>query len=200
MIHISWIVKYSIRQIVKQIRHKPNFLERNKGVLHFSFVLSFEFNVVNDDEPLADDETKEIQELLIIQDLPQHFVVVLVAIQTEERNRVLFTNVLVQNHQNVRSVQHLTHNLPSLLGVKLFQNIEDFCNDLADSEDWFHVFLGLEVLHVVVEDFPDDLVTDHLAHFVSAHFFGNVDELFGCLHAELSPGVIVSVQRTCLGL
>jgi hypothetical protein len=106
---------------------------------------------------------------------------VLIPVETEKRDRVLLAYVLVQNDQNIRSVQHLAHNLASLLCVQFFQNIQNFCNDLANSKDRFHIILRFEVLHVVIEDFADDLVSYHLAHFVPAHFFCDIDELFGLL-------------------
>lgn len=102
---------------------------------------------------------------------------VFVAIVAKQGDRVLLADVLVQDHQDIGPVEDLADNLASLLGIKLFQNIQDLCNDLTDSKDWPHILLRLEVFHVVIEDLTDDFVTNHLTHFIPSHLLGDVDEL-----------------------
>jgi len=125
-------------------------------------------------------------------------VVILVPFNVKKRDWVLLADVLVQNHQDIRSVEDLAYYLASLFCVELFKNVQYFSNDLADSEDGFHVLLGFEILHIVIEDFTNDLVTDHGAHFVPAHFLGDIDELFGGLGGKLSPSVMIRIQLTAL--
>jgi hypothetical protein len=58
MTHVAGIVKDSVSQVVKQIRNKPDVLERNKRKLLFGLIFAFELNIVNDNKPLTNDETK----------------------------------------------------------------------------------------------------------------------------------------------
>jgi hypothetical protein len=58
MTHVAGIVKDSVSQVVKQIRNKPDVLERNKRELLFGLIFAFELNIVNDNKPLTNDETK----------------------------------------------------------------------------------------------------------------------------------------------
>jgi len=121
-------------------------LKWNKRKLLFGIIFSFKFNIINDDQPFANYETKEIQELFVIQDLLEHLVVILVPFNVKKRDWVLLADVLVQNHQDIRSVEDLAYYLASLFCVELFKNVQYFSNDLADSEDGFHILLGFEII------------------------------------------------------
>jgi hypothetical protein len=198
MTHIARIIEYPVRQIVEQIRHESNFLKRNKRKLLFRLILSFKFDIVDNYKSLANNETKQIQELLIVQRLFEHLIMVLASLQAEHRNRVLLADVLVQNHEDVRSVEDLANNLSSLFCVQFFEDVQYFCDDLADTQNWFHIVLRFEVFHVVIEDFTDYFFSDHLAHFVSAHFLSDVDELFCGLCGRRRACVVVGVQMTAL--
>ena len=60
MTHVTWIIEYSVGQIIKNIWYKPSLLEWNERKLRFNFMFSFEFNIVNYDKSFADYETEEI--------------------------------------------------------------------------------------------------------------------------------------------
>lgn len=83
-------------------------------------------------------------------------------LKTELVNGVSGRDVSEQNGQDVGSVEDLALDLSSLLHVELLQDVEHLLDDGADLHDWLHVLLIiLEVLQVVREDFPNNLLPNH---------------------------------------
>jgi len=105
--------------------------------------------------------------------------VVGVVIEVELVNCECVRNVLEEDHEDVRPVEHLRLDLGPLLHVEVLQDAQDFLDDRANLHDRLHVFLiVLEVIQIVGEDLPNNLFSDHLAHFVTAQVFINLNEQF----------------------
>lgn len=92
-----------------------------------------------------------------------------VVIEVELVNCECVRNVLEEDHEDVRPVEHLRLDLGPLLHVEVLQDAQDFLDDRANLHDRLHVFLiVLEVIQIVGKDLSNNLFSDHLAHFVTA--------------------------------